>query len=203
MQMLKTAGRLMSGFATAAALTLAAAGPLGVPAHANDFAPQIQDYYDNKVKPWLSDPVVVEAVKAQNAAHADLDAAKIEELDQAWRAQGESGSGPLIDKVLGNDLSSFLKGKKEASGGIITEAFVMDNKGLNVGQSDVTSDYMQGDEAKWQKTYQAGPDAVFIDEVEFDDSSESFQSQVSGTVVDPATGEAIGAITIGVAVENL
>jgi len=62
---------------------------------------------------------------------------------------------------------------------------------------------MQGDEAKWQKTYQAGPDAVFIDEVEFDDSTQSFQTQLSATVVDPATGEAIDAITIGVNVEKL
>jgi len=79
----------------------------------------------------------------------------------------------------------------------------MDFKGLNVGQSAVTSDYMQGDEAKWQKTYQAGADALFIDEVEFDDSTQSFQTQMSATVVDPATGEAIGAITIGVNVEKL
>jgi hypothetical protein len=46
---------------------------------------------------------------------------------------------------------------------MITEMFVMDAKGLNVGQSDVTSDYWQGDEAKWQKTYGAGPGVVFVD----------------------------------------
>ena len=86
---------------------------------------------------------------------------------------------------------------------MISELFVMDAKGLNAGLSDVTSDYMQGDEAKWQKTYQVGPDAVFIDDVEFDESSKAFQSQVSATVVDPATGKAIGAITIGVNVEKL
>lgn len=79
----------------------------------------------------------------------------------------------------------------------------MDAKGLNVGQSDVTSDYMQGDEDKWQKTYPVGPDAVFIDEVEFDDSSGQFQSQANATVTDPATGQAIGAITLGINVEKL
>ena len=35
-----------------------------------------------------------------------------------------------------------------------------DNKGLNVGQSDVTSDYWQGDEAKWKKSYKMGAGAV-------------------------------------------
>lgn len=79
----------------------------------------------------------------------------------------------------------------------------MDAKGLNVGQSDVTSDYMQGDEAKHQKTYVAGPKSTFIDEVEFDDSSQTFQTQISRTIIDPADGKAIGAITVGVNVENL
>jgi hypothetical protein len=61
---------------------------------------------------------------------------------------------------------------------------------------------MQGDEAKWQKSYGAGPGAVFVDEIEFDDSSQAFQSQVSVTIVD-GSGAAIGAITIGVNVEEL
>lgn len=190
--------RRIAGAVAAIALLAGAAS-----ANANEFEPQIRAFYDSNVKTWLSDPAVVDAIKAQNQAHAGFDDAKVEALDQQWRAEKEAGSGPLIDKVLANALSQFLKGKKEAAGGKITEVFVMDAKGLNVGQSDVTSDYMQGDEAKWQKTYGVGPDAVFVDEVEFDDSSESFQSQVSGAVVDPATGEAIGAITVGVAVENL
>ncbi|WP_211228880.1 hypothetical protein [Thalassobaculum salexigens] len=151
----------------------------------------------------MSDPTVIEAVKAQNAETAGLSEAEIDALDKQWRAEAEAGSGPLIDKVLAGKLSAFLKEKKAASNGLYSEVFVMDAKGLNVGQSDVTSDYMQGDEDKWQKTYPVGPDAVFIDEVEFDDSSGQFQSQVNATVVDPATGQAIGAITIGINVEKL
>ena len=78
----------------------------------------------------------------------------------------------------------------------------MDNKGLNVGQSDMTSDYMQGDEAKWQKTFSQGAGVMFIDEVEFDESSKAFQSQASVTIVDES-GKPIGAITVGVNVEKL
>jgi serine/threonine protein kinase len=47
----------------------------------------------------------------------------------------------LIDSLLKNELSAFLAKKKAESKGLLTEIFVMDNKGLNVGQSDVTSDY--------------------------------------------------------------
>jgi hypothetical protein len=152
--------------------------------------------------PWLSEAVVVDAVKAQNEKHASITEADIDKLDKDWRAQAKAGGGEMIDAALGNDLSKFLKSKKEGAGGKISEIFVMDNKGLNVGQSDVTSDYMQGDEAKWQKSYGAGPGAVFVDEIEFDDSSQAFQSQVSVTIVD-GSGAAIGAITIGVNVEEL
>jgi hypothetical protein len=44
----------------------------------------------------------------------------------------------------------------------------------------------------------AGPDAVFVDEAEKDESTQMLQSQVSFTVVDPATWQTIGAITFGV-----
>lgn len=176
---------------------------LATPAAANEFAPQIEKVFSTSISGWLADPVVVNAIKAQNATTADYDDAKIDELDKAWRAEAKAGGGTLIDSVLANDLSKFLKGKKDGSEGLFSEIFIMDAKGLNVGQSDVTSDYMQGDEAKHQKTYGAGPKATFIDEVEFDDSSQTFQTQISQTIVDPADGKAIGAITVGVNVENL
>jgi len=79
----------------------------------------------------------------------------------------------------------------------------MDAKGLNVGQSDPTSDYWQGDEAKWQKTFSAGADAVFVDEVEQDESTQQLQSQASFTISDPETGEPIGAATAGINLEML
>lgn len=172
-------------------------------AQANEFKPQIDAFFAENIKGWLADPAVVDAIKAQNTAHASLSSADIDALDKTWRAEAKAGGGDLVNKLLGNDLSKFLASKQSAHDTAITEIFVMDNKGLNVGQSAVTSDYMQGDEAKWQKTYSVGPDAVFVDEVEFDESSQSFQSQVSATIVDPADGSAIGAITVGLNVENL
>jgi hypothetical protein len=79
----------------------------------------------------------------------------------------------------------------------------MDDKGLNVGQSEVTSDYWQGDEAKWQKTFSAGPDAVFLDKIEKDESTQALQMQVSVSIKDPETGKAIGAVTFGINVDEL
>ena len=73
----------------------------------------------------------------------------------------------------------------------------MDNKGLNVGQSDVTSDFWQGDEAKFQKTYMVDSNVIFIDEYEVDESTGKYQAQISLSIADPDTGDTIGAVTIG------
>ncbi len=161
------------------------------------------DFANSTVKQWIANDTVVNAIKAQNAKHAGLSQADIDNMDKDWRAQTDAGSKPMIDAVLGNALSGFLRQQKDSAGGLVTEVFVMDNRGLNVGQSDVTSDYWQGDEAKWQKTYSAGPDAIFIDEVEMDESTQTFQSQLSMSIVDPATGEVIGAITVGINVDAI
>ncbi|MEZ5826365.1 MAG: hypothetical protein R3C97_17055 [Geminicoccaceae bacterium] len=172
-------------------------------ASANEYAAQIQRFVDSKIRPWLQDASVIDALKKQNAEHAALDDAGINELDQTWRAEAEAGGGPLITGLLGRPLSQMLVDKKNASQSLVTEMFIMDNRGLNTAQSDVTSDYWQGDEAKWQKTFLVGPDAVFIDDIEFDDSTELFQTQVSVSIADPQTGSAIGAVTIGLNVEEL
>ena len=117
--------------------------------------------------------------------------------------QVEAGDKPMIDEALASPLSKFLMEQREASEGVITELFVTDDKGLNVGQSDPTSDYWQGDEAKWQKSFQVGPGAIFVDDVEKDESTQQLQTQVSATIVDPKTGAAIGAVTVGINVDGL
>lgn len=181
----------------------AAAMMMATGAMAQDHVGPITDYVKANIEPWLGDPVVVSAIKEQNAANAGLGQADIDKLDQQWRAETEASDRPLIDKVLSNALSQFLSAKQDEAGGMITEAFVMDNKGLNVGQSAVTSDYWQGDEAKWQKSYGAGAGAIFVDEVEKDESTQTLQSQASIAITDPASGEVIGAITVGINVDGL
>ncbi len=163
----------------------------------------VKEYISQNVESWLNDPVVISAIKEQNAKTAGYDQAAIDKLDKDWRAQATAADKPMVDEVLASPLSKFLMEKKDASQGMITEMFVMDAKGLNVGQSDVTSDYWQGDEAKWQKTYSAGAGVVFVDEVEQDESTQALQSQASVTISDPDTGQPIGAITIGINLDML
>ncbi|MEM9628319.1 MAG: hypothetical protein AAGA21_18950 [Pseudomonadota bacterium] len=191
--------KVLSCAALAIVGVLATSGP----SVANEYEAQLRDLFAERLQPWLESPVLIKAIKNQNADHADLTESEINDLDQDWRKQAKNGGGPLIDGLLSNEASTYLANKKDEMDNLVSEVFVMDNKGLNVASSDVTSDYMQGDEAKWQKTYPQGAGQLFVDEIEFDDSSETFQCQVSATVVDPASGKAIGAITFGINVDAL
>ena len=162
-----------------------------------------QAFVEQSVSHWLGNPLIVSAIKAQNAAHSGLSQSEIDAMDQQWRQEVEGASGTLIDNTINNELSEFLRDIKGDSAGLMTEVFVMDNKGLNVGQSDVTSDFWQGDEAKWQKTYPESPSTMFVDDVEMDESTQSFQTQISVSIPDPDTGKNIGVVTIGVDAEGL
>jgi len=163
----------------------------------------IRKLVEDQIKGWTTNAVIVEAVRSQNDKHAGLTQADIDALDKKWRAETEASAKPMINGLLGRDASKILVGYKNDGAGLFTEIFAMDNKGLNVAQSDVTSDYWQGDEAKWKKSFLAGPDGLFIDEVEFDESTQTYQAQVSISIADPDSGEAIGAITVGINVELL
>jgi len=170
---------------------------------AGDHDAAIRQLVDSKFRAWMSDPVIIDAIRAQNREHTSLTQADIDGLDKKWRAETGSSVKPMIDEILSRPASKKLLAHKNEGEGLFTEIFVMDNRGLNVAQSDPTSDYWQGDEAKWKKTFLAGPNAVFIDDVEFDESTQSYQAQVSVAVPDPDTGAVIGAVTIGVNVELL
>lgn len=170
---------------------------------ANDFADIITEHANADVKEWLADPAIINAIKAQNTTSTALTQAEIDALDKQWRSEVSSTDKAMINAVLNNALSGYLQGKLAASNGLYTEIFVMDNKGLNVGQSNITSDYWQGDEAKWQDTFMQGANSIHISEVEEDESTQTYQSQLSLPVIDPSSQSVIGAITIGINVDAL
>ena len=164
---------------------------------------KINEHVKKSIKAWANDPVVIKAINEQNKKHNTLAQAEIDKLDKQWRSEAKDVPGNLIVSVLKNELSKYLASVKEKSKGVYTEIFVMDNKGLNVGTSDVTSDYWQGDEAKWKETFLKGPNAVHIGKIELDESTRQYQSQASVSIVDPKTKKVIGAITVGINVDEL
>jgi hypothetical protein len=182
-----------TGLLTLASATLPA-GPAGATAAAGAQS-QIPARYIEQVRTWAADPIVVMSLNAANDARRDLTAQAIQDLDQQWRRQRDSAQQPLIAEVLASPLSGFLMRRQAAAQGVLIEAFVMGAKGLNVGQSAVTTDLWQGDEAKFQQSYAHGADGVHFGPVETKADTGRRAQQVSLAIVDPDSGDVIGAIT--------
>jgi len=138
-----------------------------------------------------TDPVIVGEVKAENAKSKSPD--QIKEMDDKWKAH--AGIADYMKQIMDSECGRHLKKIQEGSE-YFAEIFVMDNQGANVAMTDKTSDYWQGDEAKFKKSFDNGKGAVFVDDVEFDDSAQTYLVQVSVPVMDD--GKAIGAITFGI-----
>ncbi|MGD1934751.1 MAG: hypothetical protein ACFB0Z_09665 [Candidatus Phaeomarinobacter sp.] len=155
------------------------------------------------LRQFVDTEIVRASIANQNKKHAGMSEGDILALDDTWRAERKADSQPLIAATLTNPLSSYLTRVQAQAIGLYTEIFVVDAIGLNVGQSGVTSDYWQGDEAKFQKTYPIAADAVFVDEPEFDDALGIWRTQVNMTVADASGTDAIGAVTIEVNLSEL
>lgn len=155
------------------------------------------------IRTQINTELVYFMINNQNEKYADIGDAQIQELDAQWVKERDSDSKPLISATLTNPLSNYFMAVQAHSGGLFYEIFATDAKGLNVGQSDISSDYWQGDEDKWQKTYLLGPGAVFIDEPEFDDDHQVWLAQVNMTITDPTSMKAIGSVTLDVNLSEL
>lgn len=176
-----------------------ALGCLSTAALAQEVPPDVlQKFLQGSSKEILTDANVIAAIKAANLEHDSWTQSKIDAVDKQWMQEAKSGTGPLVSSIVDNDVSELLRKLQSANADLFKEIFVMDNKGLNVAAAQATSDYWQGDEAKWQKTFLQGPDAVFADKIKFDESSGAKQSQVNLSIKDPQTGKVIGAVTFGV-----
>ncbi|OYU37434.1 MAG: hypothetical protein CFE33_20860 [Pseudorhodobacter sp. PARRP1] len=160
----------------------------------------MRGYVDSEVRAWLADPTILSAVRVANVEHAQLTQSDVTALDAKWQAEVGAKSG-LVSNVMDSAPAGLLRERVAASGGKVTEIIVMDRLGLNVAISSVTSDYWQGDEDKFMKTFATGNAAGFLSEVELDESTQSYQAQFSFILNDPANGESIGAVTVGLNAE--
>ena len=177
------------------------------PALAESVKPNVQTLITPSVvsdmRQWIDTEIVRVSIKAQNDRYQKLSQDAIEALDKQWVAERESEDKPLIAATLSNPLSVYLARLQGRSLGLYAEIFVMDQNGLNVGQSSITGDFWQGDEAKFQKTYDVSSDAIFIDEPEWDDEARIWRAQVNFTVTDEDSTTSIGAVTMEVNLTEL
>jgi hypothetical protein len=132
-----------------------------------------------------SDPEIRKAVAAKNAEGES--APSIERKDQEW------GTAPAVRKALTVSPCAERLRKMTGADPLVVEVILMDEHGANVCLSRETSDYWQGDEAKWQRTFLEGHDP-FVDDPAFDASSATYAVQLSVPVTEGA--RRIGALAL-------
>lgn len=128
---------------------------------------------------------------------------RILELDRRWQQLAPARASEKADEILRKQLSGRLAQWQYEKGGTVTEILVMDATGTNVAQSVLTSDYWQGDERKFEALVGRGGDTLYIGPVRFDPSTRQFQVETSIPVHDPVSGYFLGAVSMGLAIEEV
>jgi hypothetical protein len=159
--------------------------------YSQDVPAEVKSFTSSKLVKWVSSKEIVSAVKLQNSKNIPL--SKVKEIDQKWKKT--SGLDDFMKGIVANSCSEYLK-KLRKDNPMIVEAFVMDNNGANVGMTNKTSDYWQGDEDKFTKSYNNGNGTIHYGKMSFDESSQTYVIQVSLPVTD--NGKTIGAVTFGI-----
>ncbi|HOL90120.1 MAG TPA: hypothetical protein PK054_11855 [Anaerohalosphaeraceae bacterium] len=160
---------------------------------------KLQKFITEKLIPLCTNPVFVKETAAQNAKGVSLD--EIKKTDEQWQKAEEEL--PIHKEKMNNACAAEIKRLiKEVLPNLIGECFVMDNQGANVGQNVMTSDYWQGDEPKWQKSFNEGKGGLIIEKRKYDKSTDTVDQKVSLPIID-TEGNVIGAVCWGVKVDKL
>jgi C4-dicarboxylate-specific signal transduction histidine kinase len=135
-------------------------------------------------------------VRSQNIQGMTLEQIKVRDIK--W--QETSGFDPFMESLMSNSAAKELL-RLERSAPYYLEFFLMDAQGANVAMTNKTSDYWQGDEQKFTKSFNDGAGGVHVSPIQLDSSSQAHLIQISVPVLD--AGEVIGALTVGVNLDKL
>ncbi len=177
-------------------LTSASSATAEVPDQAEAAA---RNLVETELRPMLQQPEVIAAIKNHNETYPLAPSNdEVVKLEQIWHLEATGDHGGLVEQVNASAASEILREMIDDFRGKYTEFLVMGKHGLLVAQSAVATDYFQGDEDKYKKSFPLGPDAVYVDKLGYDQSVAAVQAQVSFTLIDPETGEPVGAATVGI-----
>jgi hypothetical protein len=149
-----------------------------------------------RVSRMTQNPILIEAVVSQNAEGLTMEL--IKQRDEHWKTSDTSDEfkQEMIASTAGRYLSNLMKSSKA-----YTEAFLTDNQGANVAASPLTSDYWQGDEDKWVKSFSPEGGAIYVGPMEWDDSSGYNAVQISVPV--KQENNVIGVMVVGVKLSHV
>jgi ABC-type amino acid transport substrate-binding protein len=138
----------------------------------------------------------------RQAATRNTSLERIRELDRQWLREQQLEEKPLIRRLLQAPPSRLLANIARQYQPLFNEIFLSDHSGQLLAISETTSDYWQADEADYQQAQRLAPGQVHIGDIEYDGSTQSFQSKVSAPIHDPQDGRFLGVLSLGINIET-
>ena len=176
---------------------------LSVPGANDMLTGPLTTYADEVLRAWVTEPVMIDAIRAHNAASAGYDQATMAAMETRWEAELAAGSGPMMEEMETHPASVRLHELQAGTSDIVTEAFIMDLRGLNVAESEPTHEFWHIDQERWKNVIEGTSKGIYISEVHVEKDSETYQAQVSIPISDPDTLQVIGVATFGVNVQSM
>ena len=160
-------------------------------------ADKVGTLIETRLRAIAREPLVIDAIVAQNRITHAHTASVIARLDGDWRREVYTPDNrTLIPAVMGHPASHFLATLRDISEGFYTEFIVTDALGLNAALSDLTPDYWQGDEDKFLVPFNGGPGGHYLGPDEY--FRGAWQRQIAIAVSLPGSIAPIGVLCAGV-----
>ncbi len=150
----------------------------------------IIDHQSAIIQKWATSPEIIASIKEQNSQNIPLD--EIKKIDHEWQ---DGGQNKLASRLQYSKAGRFLKNKILSNSRLYAEAFLCDRQGAVVGEYPRTTDYWQGDEAKFIDSFNNGDGKIIYGHPQYDQSTKTFTVQISIPVFDKS--ETIGVLIVG------
>lgn len=129
-------------------------------------------------------------------------------VDSQWQALVPVTTPELAERILALPGSRALLAWQKSHRGLVTEVMLINDMGTLAAMSQLTSDYWQGDEPKFQRVMEntsANPGAsrpLYVSPIRYDTSAARFQVTVSTPTLPGHGDRANGVIVIGLSIEE-
>lgn len=149
-----------------------------------------------QVQVYATDELAKKCIALSNAQFDNMPDPNsyIAQIDRDWTNGVDL---PIIKELTSNELAKELQEQQKFyqnryGYSLLGEIFVTNRFGVNVAQTNRTTDYYQADEEWWQV---AQKDGLFVSDVNYDESSGTFSTEIAAKIND-ANGNFAGVIKV-------
>lgn len=143
------------------------------------------------------------SLKAAIAAGPDTTSLSgILNLDAQWRALAPRHHSEMARIIAAQDASIAMNRWQKDHESLVTEVMLTNSIGALVAMSRLSSDFWQGDEAKFEHHIRKDASNLYISPIYYDESTSRFQVIVSKPIIAESRWLPVGVLIIGLDVEE-